>query len=190
MILRHWLAGIRLYIAVATVVIAAEVWWWATVAYGGGTVTVIRAEEAYAWLALVALIVAVLIGPALKVFPGLPGKAMLRDARRMIGIAAAVFASLHAAISYIRLFQAAIRCIWRQYTNSRSHLAYGVCSYCWPWLSRRSIGRSKVWVSGGSDCTVWCMSHYSFLSCMRAWSDRMPHLLWPYGVSLWYRGCY
>jgi DMSO/TMAO reductase YedYZ heme-binding membrane subunit len=105
--IKKWPTGIRLYIGVATVLIAAEVWWWASVTYGGSNVRIIRAEEVYAWLALICLQIAVSIGPFLKLAPGIPGKQLFRDSRRLIGIAAAVFATLHASISYVALFHVA-----------------------------------------------------------------------------------
>jgi len=104
---KHWLAGIRLYIGVATVLVAADVWWWAQVSFGGGTIAVVRAEEVYAWLALAILVAALVIGPLLKIEPNLPGKPLLRDARRLLGVSAAVFATLHVGISYVALFHAA-----------------------------------------------------------------------------------
>jgi DMSO/TMAO reductase YedYZ heme-binding membrane subunit len=104
----HWFKGIRLYIGVATVLVAVEVWWWAQVAFGSAQLSVIRAQETYAWLALGCIILALLIGPLLKMFPGISSavRHMLRESRRMIGVAAAFFAVLHASITYLALFRA------------------------------------------------------------------------------------
>lgn len=106
--LKNWFVGIRLYIALAILLITLQAWWWARVTYGGlsgSNVATIRLQEVYAWTSLGFLLFALLIGPALKVFPRLPGKMLLRDARRMIGIGAAWFALLHAVLSYDALFR-------------------------------------------------------------------------------------
>ncbi len=103
--LKEWTKGVRLYIALAAVLIAAEVWWWATAVYGSSNLATIRMQEVYAWLALGLMTVAVFIGPTLKLFPKLPGKGLLRDARRMLGISGAGFAALHVGIAYIALFK-------------------------------------------------------------------------------------
>jgi len=104
MLLRHWLGGIRLYIPVAGALVAAEVWWWARAVYGDAAQAVIRMQSIYAWTALGLVFAALVIGPLLKIFPRLPGKGLLRDARRMLGIVAAGFATLHVGINYIGLF--------------------------------------------------------------------------------------
>jgi sulfoxide reductase heme-binding subunit YedZ len=103
--LEHWRSGIRLYIAIAAGVVTLEVWWWASVAYGGSPLFAIRLEEVFAWLALGLLVFTMLIGPAYKIWPQLPGKMIMRDARRLTGVAAAWFAALHASINYIALFK-------------------------------------------------------------------------------------
>lgn len=95
-----------MYVAMATLLVAIEVWWWSSVTYGGSNVSAIRAQEVYAWLSLSCLLLAVSIGPMLRLFPAIPGKGLWRDARRLIGIAAATFAVLHVGIAYIDLFQA------------------------------------------------------------------------------------
>ena len=105
--LRYWAAGIRLYIALAGIVLAAEIWWWSYAVYGSSTQGVIRMQEIYAWTAVGLLVSALSIGPLLKIAPHLPGKQLLRDARRMLGVMAAAFAVLHAMINYVGLFGAA-----------------------------------------------------------------------------------
>ncbi len=96
---KYWISGIRLYIGIGIVVISAEVWWWAHAAYSGN-VTYIRLQEAYAWISFGMLILALLIGPVCKLVAQLPGKALLFDARRLIGVGAAWFASLHVVVAY------------------------------------------------------------------------------------------
>lgn len=104
--LKHWLGGIRLYIAIAIAVVTAEAWWWAHVVYGSDSTGTIRLEEIYAWTAVMLLGLAVSIGPFLKLFPKFVGVKLLRDARRLLGIGAAWFGTLHAAIAFFGLFHA------------------------------------------------------------------------------------
>jgi DMSO/TMAO reductase YedYZ heme-binding membrane subunit len=104
--LRFWFQGIRVYIAIGALLVSAETWWWAFASYGHTSLTAIRMEEVYAWLALGLLATALSIGPVYKVFPRLPGALLLRDARRLIGVSAAWFAALHAIIAYVSLFHA------------------------------------------------------------------------------------
>lgn len=106
--LNQWRTGVRFYIALGIVAVTIETWWWASMTYAGSSsLLAIRLEEIYAWLALGLIITAVLIGPTYKIFPGLYGKRVMFDARRLIGIGGAWFASLHVAIAYLSLFSAA-----------------------------------------------------------------------------------
>ncbi len=102
--LRQWVRGIRFYIGVATGLFTVEVWWWVTRAYSGSSLYGIRAEEAYAWIAMVFLVAALSIGPLYRVFPRLPEKRLLFESRRLFGVGAAWFASLHVLIAYGSLF--------------------------------------------------------------------------------------
>jgi DMSO/TMAO reductase YedYZ heme-binding membrane subunit len=104
---RHYLAGVRFYIAIAIFLLTFEVWWWADTSFAGSSLLTIRLEEVYAWLSVGFLSSALLIGPACKVFKRLPGKAILFDARRLMGIGAAWFATLHISIAYLTLFKLA-----------------------------------------------------------------------------------
>ncbi|MGC1176473.1 MAG: ferric reductase-like transmembrane domain-containing protein [Candidatus Saccharimonadales bacterium] len=106
-ILDHWRKGVRLYIGIGIVLVTLEVWWWASASYSGSVLFATRLEEAYAWLAVGLICSAVTIGPLYKVFPRLGGKGMLFDARRLIGVGAAWFASLHVAVAYVSLFKLA-----------------------------------------------------------------------------------
>ena len=101
-----WQRGIRLYIAALIGLLTIESAWWAQTAYGGSSLVSLRLEEVYAWLALGFLALALSIGPVYKIFPNLPAKFVWRDGRRLIGIAAAWFATLHAGIAYFVLFKA------------------------------------------------------------------------------------
>ncbi len=105
--LHYWLRGIRFYIAVASLLVTGFVIWWAFSLYGGTTLYPIRIEEIFAWLALSLMILAITIIPLYKVLPKLPGRAVWFDARRLIGVSAAWFATLHASIVYISLFKMA-----------------------------------------------------------------------------------
>ncbi len=103
--LNHWLHGIRFYIAVAIGLLSLEVWWWASASYGGSSLFAIRLEETYAWSSVVFLSAALLIGPFFSIFKKFPGRFVAYDARRLLGIGAAWFASLHVAIAYASLFK-------------------------------------------------------------------------------------
>ena len=103
----HWVRGVRFYIASATILITAEVWWWVSVSYSGSVLFATRLEEVYAWLATGLLALALAIGPIYKVFPKLPVKFIMYDARRLFGVSAAWFATLHVAIVYVSLFKLA-----------------------------------------------------------------------------------
>ena len=105
--LGEWRKGVRLYIALAMVTVTLDVWLWAAVTYSDSILFATRMEEVYAWLALGLLALAVAIGPVYSIWPGLPGKLMMRDARRLVGVGAAWFATLHATIAYVSLFKVA-----------------------------------------------------------------------------------
>ena len=101
----HWLRGIRFYIACLIGLVTLEAWWWASAGYSGSVLFATRLEEVYAWLSLGLLSLALLIGPLYSVFPRIPGNSLMRDARRMIGIGAGWFATLHVTIVYTSLFK-------------------------------------------------------------------------------------
>jgi sulfoxide reductase heme-binding subunit YedZ len=104
---QFWAKGVRLYIAAGTLIISAQAWWWAHTAFTGDpSLIAARLHEVYGWLALALLAITLGIGPAYKLVPGMGGAKLMRDARRLLGISAAWFASLHAAIAYIVSFQA------------------------------------------------------------------------------------
>lgn len=105
--IRDWPKGIRFYIALATGLTTAELYWLMRSIYGASSVGAIRLQETYAWIALSLVLVTVAIGPVYSLAPHLPGKSILRDARRMLGISAAWFASWHVGISYVNQFQSA-----------------------------------------------------------------------------------
>lgn len=105
--LGYWTKGVRLYIGIGAVLMAAEIALWAHAVYGPTATATLRIEEIYAWLAVGLLAFALSIGPADKLFPHLPGKPLLYDARRLLGVSAAWFASLHVIIAYLSLFKAA-----------------------------------------------------------------------------------
>ncbi len=105
--LNQWLIGVRFYIALGIVAVTLETWWWASMTYSGSDLFAIRLEEIYGWLSLGLITLAVSIGPVYKILPKFPGKLIMFDARRLIGVGGAWFASLHVAIAYISLFSAA-----------------------------------------------------------------------------------
>ena len=105
--LNHWLHGVRFYIAIAIGLLSLEIWWWASASYGGSSLFAIRLEETYAWSSVIFLSAALLIGPFFSIFRNLPGRFVAYDARRLLGIGAAWFASLHIGIAYLSLFKLA-----------------------------------------------------------------------------------
>jgi DMSO/TMAO reductase YedYZ heme-binding membrane subunit len=105
--LKFWAGGVRLYIGIGIVLLSLQAWWWAEEAYiGDPDLITSRLHEAYGWLSLLFLASALAIGPAYKLAPKLPGKSVMRDARRLIGVGAAWFATLHVAIAYFVSFKA------------------------------------------------------------------------------------
>ncbi|HSX33278.1 MAG TPA: ferric reductase-like transmembrane domain-containing protein [Candidatus Saccharimonadales bacterium] len=105
--IRYWLRGVRLYMALGILLVTLEVAWWANVSYAGTNLFSLRAEEVYAWLGVGCLVITLLIGPLYKLFAGLPGKLLMRDARRMLGIGAAWFSALHVAVAEFGLYKGA-----------------------------------------------------------------------------------
>ncbi len=103
--LKHWLYGIRFYIALTTGLVSAIVWWWARASYGGTTLFPTRLEEVYAWISVGLIVMALTIGPSYKMFTKLPGRSIMFDARRLIGVSAGWFALLHVTIAYGSLFK-------------------------------------------------------------------------------------
>ena len=106
-VLGHWLGGIRLYIAIGIGMASLELWWWTQTNFSGSDLATIRLQESYAWLAVVLLLAALMIGPPYKLLPRLPGKRPAGEARRMLGIGAAWFTLLHGLVTYVGLFQTA-----------------------------------------------------------------------------------
>jgi sulfoxide reductase heme-binding subunit YedZ len=105
--LQKWKGGVRLYIAIGIVLVAAQVWWWANTVYNGDPdMIAARMHEVYGWLSLLLLATALSIGPLYKLAPNFPGKFLMWDARRLFGIGAATFASLHIGIAYFAAFDA------------------------------------------------------------------------------------
>jgi len=105
-LLRYWLSGVRIYIAFAVVLVSLEVWWWSHTLFGDSQLEVIRMQEVYGWISLFCLAVALAIGPVTKLFPNIPGKAIIFDSRRAFGLSTAWFALLHASLAYFKQFQA------------------------------------------------------------------------------------
>ena len=103
--LLYWASGIRLYIAIGTALVTAQTAWWAHAMYGATNLYVERTEEIYAWISVGCLLLALLVGPTYKLLPRLPGQLLMRDARRMIGLSAAWFGTLHVVITYFDLFR-------------------------------------------------------------------------------------
>jgi DMSO/TMAO reductase YedYZ heme-binding membrane subunit len=103
--LQHWLQGIRLYLGLGIVLVTAEVVWWGRTIFGNSDLATVRIQEVYAWISIILIAVTLLIGPATKIFAGLPGKQQIRESRRLIGIGSAWFALLHAGLAYLNDFQ-------------------------------------------------------------------------------------
>ena len=105
--LSNWPKGIRFYIGLVSLVVTAEAYWWARSVYGDASTALIRLQEVYALIALGLILATLAIGPLCSLVSKLSGKAVLRDARRLLGVSAAWFAGLHIAISYVDQFEAA-----------------------------------------------------------------------------------
>ncbi|MDL2363010.1 MAG: ferric reductase-like transmembrane domain-containing protein [Patescibacteria group bacterium] len=98
--LNQWKGGVRLYIAIATLATTLEVWWWANASYSGTALYASRMAEIFAWLGLALIATAVSIGPFYKVFSRVPGRRQWFEARRLLGVSGAWFATLHSLIAY------------------------------------------------------------------------------------------
>lgn len=105
-LIQYWLAGIRIYIAFAAVILTLAVWWWGHTLFGGTQLEIIRIQEVYGWLSIGFLALALMIGPLLRLAPQLPGKAIIWDSRRAMGLSAAWFGLLHTLIVYFKQFDA------------------------------------------------------------------------------------
>lgn len=101
----HWRRGVRLYIALAILLVTLYAWGWAALSYGGSMLFATRLEEVYGWLSLGMLVMAISIGPLYSIWRRLPGRRIMQDARRLIGVGAGWFAFLHASIAYVALFK-------------------------------------------------------------------------------------
>lgn len=104
---KKWPFGIRLYVAVLSLLVTVEAYWWTQSVYGGSSLALIRLQEIYAWIALGLLLLTLSIGPVCKLWERIPGKALLKDSRRLLGVSAAWFATLHVGIAYIDQFKSA-----------------------------------------------------------------------------------
>lgn len=65
-----------------------------------GTLQVIRIEQAFGFISLFCLYVAIIISPLTKVLPNLPAKAAIVHARRAIGVSAFYYAALHVYLTF------------------------------------------------------------------------------------------
>jgi len=115
-----------LYIAIASLLASAEIALWCRLAYGDNpSLVLMRSQQFYAWLAIGLLAFALTIGPVYKLFPDLGGKFLMRDARRLIGISGAWFASLHVAIAYVTQYGGSDTSVVSAFTNRSSLLGLG-----------------------------------------------------------------
>ncbi len=101
--LNLWLHGTRLYVAIGMSLITLYTYWWALLSFSSSKLMTIRLQESYAWFAVVSLAIALSLGPLFKLV-NLPGRKPAMESRRMFGIGAAWFASLHVGIAYVALF--------------------------------------------------------------------------------------
>ncbi|MEO7364672.1 MAG: ferric reductase-like transmembrane domain-containing protein [Candidatus Saccharimonadales bacterium] len=103
-LLDHWIHGIRFYIGLTSVLLSLEIWRWAVANHSGSSLLAIRLEEVYAWVSLGFLGLALLVGPLCSVWRTMPGRLLAYDARRLLGVSAAYFATLHVLVAYLSLF--------------------------------------------------------------------------------------
>jgi DMSO/TMAO reductase YedYZ heme-binding membrane subunit len=80
-------------------------WWWSVAIYDN-VLTPTRLQELYGWLSVGFIVLTLLIGPVMKLCKGIPGRPLIYDSRRAVGISAAWFALLHAVIVYFGQLQA------------------------------------------------------------------------------------
>lgn len=100
----NWPKGIRFYVGLTTILFTLEAYLWTKSVYGSATTATIRLQEIYAWTALSLILLTLAVGPLCSLVPRLPGKSILRDARRLLGISAAWFAAWHVGVSYLNQF--------------------------------------------------------------------------------------
>ena len=92
--------NIRFYVLLSTVALAAAVFmrtWYST---NDGLLLTTRLTQYFALLALTYLYVALLIGPAVYMFPKLPWRGYIYRSRRAVGFSAFLFAQVHAEIAF------------------------------------------------------------------------------------------
>lgn len=96
------LTNSRFWILALAVTISVNIIGFMQLLVPAGTLQTIRIEQAFGFISLGLLYVAILASPLTKVFPKLPGKAGYLHARRAIGVSAFYYAVLHV---YITFFQ-------------------------------------------------------------------------------------
>lgn len=96
---------IRYYILIGSLVLAAGLYIFYAYQLGSGPLFDIRLEEAYGFLSLGYIYIAILASPLYKAFPEAPLRAGYLQARRAIGVAGFIFALLHSIIAFFGLLQ-------------------------------------------------------------------------------------
>lgn len=97
---RRLLANSRFWILAIAVVAAINIAGFIQLEIPGGSLQIIRVEQAYGFVSLLLLYLAIVISPLTKVFVKLPGKDEIVHARRAIGVSAFFFALLHTCITF------------------------------------------------------------------------------------------
>lgn len=88
--------NIRFYVLLTNVLIASFVYAYLYLTIDDSSLRVIEITQTYGFLGLFNLYLALLAGPFVKVFPGLPINGKYIKARRAIGVSAFLFALMHA----------------------------------------------------------------------------------------------
>lgn len=99
---RRLLTNSRFWILAVAVTLSVNIAGFVQLLIPSGSLQTIRIEQAYGFLALLLLYLAMLASPLTKVFPNLTGRDSYLHARRAIGVSAFYYASLHSYLTFFR----------------------------------------------------------------------------------------
>lgn len=101
--MRSLFSNIRFYILVLAVLFSVGLRIFVSATTADNQLLTIKLTQLYAFSALGFLYAALLIGPAIRVFPFIPAKSKLIHARRAVGISAFYFVLLHSNLAFFGL---------------------------------------------------------------------------------------
>ena len=93
-------SNIRLYVLLVTVIVALGIYGWVQVTIPPGPLFVITVTKLYGLTAVAYLYVALLIGPLLYVWRGMPYRGPVHKSRRAIGVSSFFLAVLHSVFAF------------------------------------------------------------------------------------------